>query len=58
MTENSLLQLGFHDCHLYEDGSGGCDGCLNWSGIGMGYSGFPGGDVVRDYAPVATVTAK
>ena len=32
---------------------GGCDGCLNWSGMGNGYSGFPGGDVVRDYAPVS-----
>jgi len=31
---NQLLQLSFHDCLRYEDGSGGCDGCLNWSGVG------------------------
>ena len=31
-----LIQLAFHDCLRYEDGSGGCDGCLNWAG--MGYS--------------------
>ena len=29
-TENKLLRLTFHDCFKYEDGSGGCDGCLNW----------------------------
>jgi len=31
---NQLIQLMFHDCLRYEDGSGGCDGCLNWSGVG------------------------
>lgn len=29
-----LLRLGFHDCLRYSDGSGGCDGCLDWSGMG------------------------
>ena len=29
-----LIQLAFHDCLRYEDGTGGCDGCLNWSGMG------------------------
>ena len=29
-----LIQLAFHDCLKYEDGTGGCDGCLNWSGMG------------------------
>ena len=29
-TENKLLRLTFHDCFKYKDGSGGCDGCLNW----------------------------
>ena len=29
-----LLRLGFHDCLRYKDGSGGCDGCLDWSGMG------------------------
>ena len=28
-----LLRLGFHDCLKYKDGSGGCDGCLNWAGM-------------------------
>ena len=35
----ALLRLGFHDCLKYKDGpsgglSGGCDGCLNWKGVG------------------------
>ena len=29
-----LIQLAFHDCLRYEDGTGGCDGCLNWAGVG------------------------
>ena len=35
-NHSRLIQLAFHDCLKYEDGSGGCDGCLNWAG--MGYS--------------------
>ena len=27
------LRLSFHDCVKYEDGTGGCDGCLNWDGV-------------------------
>jgi hypothetical protein len=27
------LRLGFHDCIKYADGTGGCDGCLNWKGM-------------------------
>jgi hypothetical protein len=27
------LRLSFHDCLKYADGSGGCDGCLNWEGM-------------------------
>ena len=27
------LRLSFHDCVLYEDETGGCDGCLNWEGV-------------------------
>ena len=54
-----LLRLAFHDCVPYigDDGSvsGGCDGCINWAGMGFGYSGFPGGDVIRDYYPVDKV---
>jgi len=29
------LRLGFHDCLKYADGSGGCDGCLEWTGVGV-----------------------
>jgi len=28
------VRLGFHDCLKYKDGTGGCDGCLNWHGMG------------------------
>lgn len=28
-----MLRLAFHDCVHYEDGTGGCDGCLNWHGM-------------------------
>jgi len=28
-----VLRLGFHDCLKYTDGSGGCDGCLQWDGV-------------------------
>jgi len=31
VTENVILRLVFHDCIPYQDGTGGCDGCLNWS---------------------------
>ena len=34
VTENVLLRLAFHDCIPYEDGSGGCDGCLNFKNMG------------------------
>ena len=27
------LRLSFHDCIKYADGTGGCDGCLNWDGV-------------------------
>lgn len=29
-----MVRLGFHDCLLYSDLSGGCDGCLHWDGMG------------------------
>ena len=32
-----LLRLAFHDCVRYKDGGGGCDGCLNWNGVGKYY---------------------
>ena len=28
-----VLRLTFHDCLKYTDGTGGCDGCLNWDGM-------------------------
>ena len=33
VTENVLMRLVFHDCIPYADGTGGCDGCLNWGGM-------------------------
>jgi len=33
ISENVLLRLQFHDCIPYADGTGGCDGCLNWKGV-------------------------
>ena len=32
-TENGIMRV-FHDCVRYTDGTGGCDCCLNWSGVG------------------------
>ena len=29
-----FIRLGFHDCLKYADGTGGCDGCLNWHNMG------------------------
>ena len=37
-----MLRLGFHDCVRYKDGSGGCDGCLNWEGVGQKFEEAPG----------------
>ena len=34
ITENKVMRLVFHDCMRYTDGTGGCDGCLNWHGMG------------------------
>ena len=36
-----MLRLGFHDCLKYKDGSGGCDGCLNWDGVGFRFEDAP-----------------
>lgn len=30
----TMLRLGFHDCLKYADNTGGCDGCLEWKGVG------------------------
>ena len=34
ISEMSLFRLSFHDCLTYKDGTGGCDGCLNWDHMG------------------------
>ena len=34
ITEMALFRLAFHDCLTYKDGTGGCDGCLNWDKMG------------------------
>jgi len=33
-TLPNLIRLSFHDCLKYESGGGGCDGCLNFDGMG------------------------
>ena len=38
MSECLLFLLSFHDCLRYADGGGGCDGCLNWAGVGSRFS--------------------
>ena len=38
ISENTLIRLAFHDCLKYsmdQGGGGGCDGCLNWEGMGF-----------------------
>ena len=32
------VRLAFHDCLKYADSSGGCDGCLNWSGVDVKFT--------------------
>ena len=36
-----VLRLTFHDCLKYTDGTGGCDGCLNWAGVGTKFKDAP-----------------
>ena len=43
-----LLRLAFHDCVRYTDGTGGCDGCLNWKGVGKYYDDLPGSNAYED----------
>ena len=33
-----VLRLAFHDCIPYLNGSGGCDGCLHWKGVGTRFT--------------------
>ena len=44
-TPAKLIQFAFHDCAKYEGSGGGCDGCLNWAGMGFEsemFNGHPG----------------
>ena len=41
-----VLRLIFHDCLKYTDGSGGCDGCLNWEGWVSGTRTSPRGSIL------------
>ena len=34
ISEMALFRLAFHDCFQYKDGTGGCDGCINWHNMG------------------------
>mmetsp|Transcript_72286 Transcript_72286/g.156956 ORF Transcript_72286/g.156956 Transcript_72286/m.156956 type:complete len:575 (+) Transcript_72286:62-1786(+) len=50
-TASKFLRLGFHDCLKYEDGSGGCDGCLSFSNMFYRYD-----EAERMSMPDVTVT--
>ena len=43
-----VVRLAFHDCVKYTDGSGGCDGCLNWKGMGTRFDDSPGKNKYTD----------
>ena len=47
-SASKVLRLSFHDCLKYTDGSGGCDGCLNWKGVGVYYEDAPGEQLYED----------
>lgn len=39
LSTAKFIRLPFHDCLLYNDGTGGCDGCLNWDHVGFRFEG-------------------
>ena len=39
MTPFIIYPSSFHDCVRYTEGGGGCDGCLNWHGVGHRFRG-------------------
>ena len=43
-----MFLLSFHDCLRYADGGGGCDGCLNWSGMGTFFEDEPNEQLYED----------
>ena len=44
-----FVRLAFHDCLKYTDGSGGCDGALNWDHMGEELVGSNGRVDDREY---------
>ena len=42
------LRLAFHDCVRYADGTGGCDGCLNWNGVDKFFDDQPNSKKYKD----------
>lgn len=42
-SASKMMRLTFHDCLKYTDGTGGCDGCLNWEGMEVRFIGKEGG---------------
>jgi len=54
VTENRIMRLAFHDCVKYTDGTGGCDGCLNWKGVG---ADTPNPNVEEDFYNFSPVNA-
>mmetsp|Transcript_135658 Transcript_135658/g.220755 ORF Transcript_135658/g.220755 Transcript_135658/m.220755 type:complete len:547 (-) Transcript_135658:264-1904(-) len=49
----TVLRLSFHDCIPYQDGTGGCDGCLNWQGVGV--ERFPESTLVQESADIPDI---
>mmetsp|Transcript_36227 Transcript_36227/g.79173 ORF Transcript_36227/g.79173 Transcript_36227/m.79173 type:complete len:586 (-) Transcript_36227:259-2016(-) len=43
-TAAKFLRLGFHDCLKYTDGTGGCDGCLEFTNMFIRYNDKASGD--------------
>lgn len=39
LSTAKFIRLPFHDCLHYTDGTGGCDGCLNWESVGFRFEG-------------------
>ena len=59
LTEEFIIYLGCTENFVTKHYNFvGCDGCLNWKGMGFGYSGFPGGTdyLVKDYYPEDKLT--
>jgi hypothetical protein len=51
VSENVLMRLVFHDCMRYTDGTGGCDGCLNWKNMGKAMPNANSADDMYNFEP-------